>query len=186
MKNKAIKKQIFFNDLMVFSFLLFLTILIWGIYFKINRYNAIIKNYRKLESLSALERFTYNIIPFTRFSAKDFILNTLAFAPFGLYLPLLFKNHTHLKGALTCFLFSLLIELTQYITIVGTFSTNDLIANTLGYFVGAFLYFLIVKRLSKRVINFFNMIIVTIASPLAVYAIITTALNVSVYITKIL
>lgn len=173
-----------FTSLLIFSFALFLTILIWGVFFKVNNYKAIIKNYHKLEDLTFFERLTYNIKPFHKFNKKDFILNILAFSPFGIYLPLIFKKHTHLKGLLTCFGVSLLVETTQLITIIGTFSTNDLIANTLGYVVGYFFFNHLVVKFSNKLINQFNMAIIAIASPIAVMAIINTVSNLTVYVTK--
>ena len=185
-KNLQGKKSETFTKLLYISFALFLLILIWGIYFKANRFSGVIKNYKKLANKTPWERFTYDIIPFVRFSRKDFILNMLAFAPFGIYLPLIFKKHTHLKGFITCFLVSLSVELLQFITIVGTFSTNDLIANSLGYFIGAVIFAGIVKLLSPKIINVVNGAIITFATPFVIYAFINTATHFSVYVTKTL
>ena len=178
------EKRALFSWLSLFSYLLFCTILIWGIYFKINDFHAIIKNYHKLEHLTNFQRFTYAINPFFKIRAKDVFLNVLAFAPFGFYLPLLFPRHTHFKGILCCFLVSLTVELMQFLTIVGTFSTIDLIANTCGYFVGAFFFELFIKRLPSRFINYLNMTVIAIASPIAVYGVINTVTHFTIYITK--
>ena len=184
LRKKFNEDKNFFSALFTISYLLFITILIWAIYFKLNRYSSILSNYRKLIKLSDFERFTYNIVPFTLFSTKDFILNTIAFAPFGIYLPFIFKKHSHLKGLAVCFLVSLTVELTQFATVVGTFSTNDLIANTLGYLVGAFFFTLIVKKLPIKIINYANVAIIALASPFALYGIIKTARNLAFYVTK--
>ena len=180
------KKRTLFNFLLYFSFGLFLTILIWALFFKLNKYPAIIKNYKKLKGLNLIERLKYDLIPFARFSKKDFLLNILAFTPFGLYLPLIFKKHTFIKGILLCFAISFAIELTQAITIVGTFSTNDLIANTLGFIVGAIFFKNFIDRANSRMFNLLNTVVIFFASPFAVIGIINTVTNFSVYITKTL
>ena len=180
------KKRTLFNFLLYFSFGLFLTILIWALFFKLNKYPAIIKNYKKLKGLSLIERLSYDLIPFTRVQTKDFLLNILAFMPFGLYLPLIFKKHSFIKGVLLCFAISFAIELTQGITIVGTFSSDDLIANTLGFVVGTIFFKNFIDHANSRMFNLLNATIIFIASPFAIVGVINTVTHLSVYITKTL
>ena len=57
----------------------------------------------------------------------------LAFVPFGLFFPLLSrKNRGFWKVALISFEVSLLVELIQLVTRVGSCDVDDMILNTLG------------------------------------------------------
>ena len=80
---------------------------------------------------------------------KHFILNIVAFAPFGFFLPLLYKKYRTIKTvAVTGFLFSLCIELMQMFG-WGATEIDDLMANTLGVCLGYFL-FCIIKKAIRR------------------------------------
>lgn len=59
--------------------------------------------------------------------------NVLAFVPFGLFFPLLSrKNRGFWKVTLISFEVSLLVELIQLVTRVGSCDVDDMILNTLG------------------------------------------------------
>jgi glycopeptide antibiotics resistance protein len=190
-KNIANHNKIF-NLLLYISFFTFVVLLIWGIYFKANQYSSVIKNYKRNLHRDLWGRFTYNLIPFDKLAKtpksviKDFILNTIAFLPFGIYLPLLNKKHSLFKGALFCFCFSLCFELAQLFTRVGSFSSNDLIANTLGYFLGVLMFNLTKGKLSKRLIAVVNAIIIIAVVPFLIYEFSDTFSHLSVYLYKTL
>lgn len=79
-----------------------------------------------------------------------FTLNIVAFIPFGVFLPLLYKRYSHFgKVALAGFLFSLCIELVQMFG-WGATEIDDLIANTLGVCLGHISYCLMKKSLCKN------------------------------------
>lgn len=91
------------------------------------------------------------LIPFRDFiyAPRHFILNIVAFVPFGFFLPLLYKKHCSIKSvAVVGFLFSSCIELVQMFG-WGATEIDDLIANTLGVSLGYLLYCLIEKCLCK-------------------------------------
>lgn len=80
---------------------------------------------------------------------RHFILNIVAFVPFGVFLPLLYKRCCNMKiTTVTGFLFSLCIELVQMFG-WGATEIDDLIANTLGVCLGYCSYCLIRKVLHK-------------------------------------
>jgi glycopeptide antibiotics resistance protein len=67
--------------------------------------------------------------------------NLLGFVPMGLLLPILFAcMNTAKKVVVTVFATSLCFELTQLFTGVGYCDIDDLIQNTLGGFIGYWLY----------------------------------------------
>lgn len=76
-----------------------------------------------------------------------FFLNIVVFAPFGFFLPLLYRRYCNIRAvAITGFLFSLCIELLQMFG-WGATEIDDLAANTLGVCLGYFAYRLIKKGL---------------------------------------
>lgn len=67
--------------------------------------------------------------------------NVLCFLPFGAILPVLSKRCRYLAAiTLLSFEFSLLVETVQLITKVGTFDVDDLFLNTIGGFLGYFIF----------------------------------------------
>lgn len=186
------KKEKLLDVLLYLSFFTFVALLIWGIYFKANRYTSVIKNYKRNLHRDLWERFTYNLIPFDKLSnspktvIKDFILNAIAFLPFGIYLPVLNKKHSLFKGALFCLCFSLCFEIAQLFTRVGSFSSNDLIANTLGYFLGVIIYNLLGERFIKSAIKYVNVIVIILVIPFLIYEFSETLSHFSVYLYKTL
>lgn len=89
-----------------------------------------------------------NLIPL-RWALEDmrgFLLNVLLFLPLGCLLPLLFRRGTGLgETALTGFLLSLLIEVSQLSTFRAT-DVDDLLANTLGTLLGFLLFRLLLSK----------------------------------------
>lgn len=82
-----------------------------------------------------------NLIPFSRdIDAFGYAMNVVMFLPFGFLVPLLWKKATR-PGvlALSGMGFSLLIELSQLLSIRGT-DVDDLIMNTLGACLGYLVY----------------------------------------------
>lgn len=109
--------------------------------------------------------YQYNLIPFHEirrfliyrrqlgFAAVALNLagNVLAFVPFGMLLPLLVKRARSFGKTLVLgFDFSLLVEILQLFSKVGSFDVDDIILNTLGVIVGYVLFWLMrVLHLNK-------------------------------------
>lgn len=87
--------------------------------------------------------FTVNLIPFADMisSPKSAILNVLLFVPFGILLPVLWKERFNslLKVVFAGLILSLSIEVLQIFTFRLT-DINDLITNTAGSAVGYLIY----------------------------------------------
>ncbi len=80
----------------------------------------------------SLDKFTYNLLG-----------NFIAFAPFAFFLPKLFKKLDNTKTfIITMFIIVSIIELTQFITLTGTFDIDDYILNISG----AYLMFKLLKK----------------------------------------
>lgn len=107
----------------------------------------------------------------------EFFANSLVFAPFGVLLNYMFAKRNILRDFALCVGLSLSIEIFQLFTLFGGFATVDLIMNSVGYFVGLFIYYLIFKKRSTKtciwVCRAFNFVFLI----LFVYALVTTIQN---------
>ena len=100
-----------------------------------------------------------------------FTLNIIAFVPFGVFLPLLYKRYSNIKiVAVTGFLFSLCIELVQMFG-WGVTETDDLLANTIGVCLGYCLYCLIRKVFHKDFTKHFQAVNINDVSELLLFSV---------------
>ena len=73
--------------------------------------------------------------------------NILLFIPMGIFLPMYFNAPLKgLKTIVTCFLLSTSFELFQLITSCGLFDVDDIFLNTLGGFIGLWMYSLFINH----------------------------------------
>lgn len=89
--------------------------------------------------------FEFNRIYLVPFSSSEvtmpYVLNIIMTIPLGFLLPLIWKQfRTIKKVALSGFLLSLCIELSQLFTQSRNTTTDDLIMNTLGAIIGYFIF----------------------------------------------
>lgn len=74
--------------------------------------------------------------------------NVLAFLPFGFFLPFLWGRFRRIwRTVLSTALFSLIVELLQLVTKVGSCDIDDILLNTLGGVIG-YLLFLFVRKVT--------------------------------------
>ncbi|MCD7740840.1 MAG: VanZ family protein [Ruminococcus sp.] len=78
--------------------------------------------------------------PYALFEA---LLNFVMLFPVGLFMPLFFKRKKAVKTTLFGAAFTLFIEITQLITHLGEFQTDDVILNISGCAAGVCIYILI-------------------------------------------
>ena len=167
--------------------ILVMFITLWGLYLKFGDAKLIYKNsYKPMINFSDSKRFFWTFSPFHNanpfdYKIKDFILNIIAFIPFGFSLSILLNSNYNIlniifKTVLFGFIFSCFIELLQYITIFGGIAINDMVSNTIGSFFGfiCFIVFdkLIKKESIKNVGLLFMSVILLIISVYAIYTII--------------
>ena len=115
--------------------------------------------------------YHYNLVPFQeirRFiiyresiGTAGFFLNIFgnifAFSPFGFFLPILsIKMRRWWKMLLLSFFVTMCIESVQLLTRLGVFDVDDLFMNTLGGFIGFFLFCVVYKlyRLWKGEVSY--------------------------------
>jgi len=120
-------------------------LLVWIILFKLS---FSIKDITELDKIRSI-----NLIPFyypyevnSHFS--EVVENLLIFIPFGIYLKILNKDNKRI--ILYGFLFSLSLEISQFILKVGASDITDLLTNTLGTAIGVLGYCLLEKIFKNK------------------------------------
>ena len=99
-----------------------------------------IARYIRIGKNGGWEQFMVNIIG-----------NILAFVPFGFFAPLTIQRCRHvILTAMLSFELSLLVEILQLITKVGSFDVDDLFLNTVGGIIGFGIY-LLGKKIKNKV-----------------------------------
>lgn len=100
--------------------------------------------------------YRYNLIPFTeikrylhyrdKIGSFNVLLNLLGnvvcFIPFGFVIPILTPKQTWVRMFLLSLLASVLVELLQLISMLGSCDVDDIILNTFGGMIGYFLFVL--------------------------------------------
>lgn len=189
MNNKEIKRL---NILSIILFCIYILLLIWIVLFKCNIYLSITNGYFEFKTLTLKERFDYYLIPFidyinndstqTFIKFKDGILNVFVFIPLGLYLSFFIKNNKFIKVIIYTFLISLLFEIIQLFSLLGSFQTEDLILNTFSGLLGYIIYKIIYKEKNIKVLNILSLICIIILTPILIYGVINTINMIDVYI----
>ena len=192
MNNKEIKRL---NILSIILFCIYILLLIWIVLLKCNIYLSITNGYFEFKTLTLKERFDYYLIPFidyinndstqTFIKFKDGILNVFVFIPLGLYLSFFIKNNKFIKVIFYTFLISLLFEIIQLFSLLGSFQTEDLILNTFSGLLGYIIYKIIYKEKNIKVLNILSLICIIILTPILIYGVINTINMIDVYINVI-
>lgn len=79
--------------------------------------------------------------------------NIVAFVPYGMFVPMLSRRQRNgFRVALLSFDFSLVVELLQLVSKVGSFDVDDLFLNTIGGCIG-YLCFLIANHIRNRIVS---------------------------------
>lgn len=188
---KAIREKYFpyteqtVGRLVISATVMFVWLLFWALVLKLGREDMLIRNHTNLMQLTTIERIMWDLVPFN-YRGSDYeislqilttVLNCFVFAPLGVTLSYLLVNKGKLGvlfGTLIHFGIVLAIELIQLFTMFGNFATEDFITNTVGYFIGVGLYFLLFKRLSAKHNVVFFSIINLLLVVMVVFSLITT------------
>ena len=86
---------------------------------------------------------------------RSMAMNMFLFVPYGMFMPYVLHNSCRriITTVLSAFIFSFVIEVTQYIFVLGRAEVDDILCNTLGATIGSITYWLsntIEKRTMKK------------------------------------
>ena len=127
----------FIKSLPKIIFVVYLFALLWLLLFKTSTDFATVLTDSHIRSL--------NLTPFTGHKS-EIIENFAVFIPFGLLLSAGFKKIRFWQKLIIIFVFSLAIEIFQYILAIGISDITDILTNTLGGLAGLLMY----KALQKN------------------------------------
>ena len=168
--------------LVVAMVIMYSWILIWALVFKIGN-ETILKNlYTNLKDLTLEERILWDLVPFNyrgegayrKQLILDTILNCFVMAPVGVMLCYIFKKPNVFRDVAICLGISVLIESIQLVTMLGNPATEDLITNTVGYFIGFGFYMILFRRLSVKSVVIVALVADLIFAMGSIYALIST------------
>lgn len=90
---------------------------------------------------------TINLVPFSgEINKSIYFMNLIVLIPFGILVPLIFKDRTVWKVMISGLLFSFLIEFSQLFNLIRTTDIDDLILNTAGALIGACIWKICLKQ----------------------------------------
>ncbi len=146
--NKNIKKIIKIGSQILFT--IYLVILIYFLFFSEHYGRTIVSTEYKynLQPFKEIHRF----IKYRREIGFEGVVvnllgNVLAFAPFGMVMPIISpRNRKFINILLLSFQLSLTIEIVQFFLRVGTFDVDDLLLNTVGGILG-YIGFIIMNKI---------------------------------------
>jgi glycopeptide antibiotics resistance protein len=105
------------------------------------------------------------LIPFaglSRSHLSETVYNCIVFIPFGLLLSISFKQVNYWRRLIFIFIFSAVVEVTQFIFAIGVTDITDIITNTLGGLLGLILYDISGKYFDEKKRDQFVIIVGTI------------------------
>ena len=153
----AILREDRIKALAIIASVQFSLILVWMLWLKFGEEFYILRTYNAFSHYTLKERFLFELVPFIHTFDHDtfkrilnIALNTIVFAPFGVLFNLTFEKKSVVRDMFICLCFSIAIELTQLFTIIGSFASEDLITNPVGYLFGLAFFKLFFARLRPR------------------------------------
>lgn len=169
MKAKISKK------LYIAAFVLYFWLLVWVIVLKFNS-RIVISDSHTYATWTLAERLGKNWIPFYSLriefawdGIQQPLMNFLIYIPFGFYMRRFTKGWRW--AIILTAASSIIFELIQLFTGLGSCDTTDVIINTLGGTVGMLLYHL---KIRPKLENVVNIVQICVYAPVAVYALVNT------------
>ena len=141
-------------DIVKVLFGIYCLLLVWIILFKLSFSIQDITGLDKIRSINLIPFYYHNEIN-SHFHFTEVIENFLIFIPFGIYLKMLNKDNKII--IIYGFLFSLILEISQFIFKLGASDITDIITNTLGTTIGVLGYCLL-EKIFKDKVQYFSQI----------------------------
>ena len=99
--------------------------------------------------------YKYNLVTFGAFFENIFG-NILVFMPYGFFIPMLFKKiNTYVKFLVFILLIVILIEISQFFTMSGSFDIDDIMLNVIGASIAYGIYRIpLIKKIIHKILLF--------------------------------
>ena len=137
---------------------IYLILLVWILLFKFSlSFSEIAANLSHPMRSINLVPFQDSMIVNGKIAFNEIILNAVVFVPLGVLLGISAKKSSFMKKLAFIFLFSLFIEMIQFILGIGATDATDLLMNFVGGFLGVSIYrglthFIPEAKLDKRLV----------------------------------
>lgn len=192
-----IRNEKLLKRLSIIIFIIYILLLFWVIMFKCNLITSFTDTYLFFKDFTIMERIEFHLIPFKDYVEgpfisqinniiQDDILNLALFIPLGLYLTYFLKHQRLVKVILISFILSSFFEIFQLFSLIGSFSTKDVITNTLGGLIGYFVCKIIIKEHNSttkiKILNIISIIVIILFIPVVIYAVLNTVKYIDLYI----
>ena len=168
-------KKLMYGSLVVYAILL-----VWVVVFKWTNYEAAEHSIITFRHLGLSDRYIACKPWFDTLDPIDILLNLILFLPMGLYFVLLLKRKYLIL--IIGLILTIVFEVSQFFTCIGMFNYYDLLGNMLGCILGYILFLIFNRFVSKKIIDITNVVIISLFSPVCVYAIIMTIINFNSYL----
>lgn len=150
-------KKVLKINLIVFTIIYTIIICIFTLFDELYGRNGLILIEWNKDLLDVYSKYSLNLVPFDTIklftygyineivSFKNFAINIFGnlcvFMPYGIFLPLIFKNmRKYYKFLMTMIFIVIAIELLQFVTMSGSCDIDDLILNVLGASIVYFIF----------------------------------------------
>lgn len=178
-------------------FIIYCLIMVWAIVFKCNYSQAYIDSYEYLYEYNIYDKLILSHIPLKEYffvlvheplsiPAIEEFLNIIIFIPLGMYVSYMAKKRKLLYTFLISLGVTMLFEIIQLLTLIGSFSIYDICTNIIGGIIGFGVYKLCYRLLKtekrRKGVNIALMFAISIYTPLLIYAFINTVININIYI----
>ena len=160
-KGDHMKRNLFRKLLLVYCIFLFVFVVV--------KFNGSVYEILDRVTATSADRvngvFNFNLIPFRSigvqlarithwWALKNILGNIALFVPLGVLIPMAFPTmQKSYKTCSTILLSSLVIELFQFITCLGSFDIDDIILNSVGGLIGYIIFYLLKKKSIQRNAN---------------------------------
>lgn len=147
------KKKII--NIVKFMFVIYCFVLVYVLFMHNNyRYGMNFRLYNLIPFKTAIgyfERLSEQTIN-TSIVVQNFSVNLILFLPMGMALPIIFENKINKfwKFLATSLIVITLVEIIQFITMVGSADVDDIIFNTIGACIG---YFIVHLKFIRKVLK---------------------------------
>lgn len=135
---------------------LYLLILLWLVLFKFSIDFSYVLDYQTR---------SIHLIPFadvSRHNLRETIYNSVVFIPFGVLLSVNLKRASFWRRLALIFIFSLAVEVIQFVFAIGVTDITDVITNTSGGLVGLILYAVVNRYVDTEKLDRFIVVTGTI------------------------
>lgn len=140
------------RQMTIFLFCIYLAALTWIIVFKMALFGESLPHFRSVNWIPFGDSMVIN----NQISYDEIIQNILAFVPFGIYLSMLFPEHSLIYKMLPASACSLGYEILQFVFAIGASDITDWIGNSFGALMGIGVYAVFYKLFGNHTNRIFN------------------------------